>query len=115
MPLPNRIATLTDGITSPSETLAMADLVHCHRCSGQGGEPGSNFGDHGWHPCFTCGEVGYVTPEVLEAFEPAERLAVQEAAREASRPGWAHPGYGSDETSFIDLDQRPDDGEELPF
>ncbi len=39
----------------------------------------------------------------------------REAAREASRPGWAHPEYDWDEPSFIDPDRRPDDGEELPF
>jgi hypothetical protein len=31
----------------------------CSRCGGYGGEPGENFGDRGWHPCFHCGTEGY--------------------------------------------------------
>jgi hypothetical protein len=40
------------------------DMVTCPRCGGQGGEPGSNFGDHGWHPCFFCGSTGVVPASV---------------------------------------------------
>ena len=30
----------------------------CCRCGGEGGEPGANFGDTGWHSCYHCGESG---------------------------------------------------------
>lgn len=32
----------------------------CPKCGGQGGCPGSDFGDYGWHPCFFCGASGLV-------------------------------------------------------
>lgn len=36
------------------------ETVACPRCGGMGGEPGSNFGDHGWHPCYHCDATGKV-------------------------------------------------------
>lgn len=36
----------------------MSDLAVCSRCGGMCGEPGSNFGDYGWHPCYHCGATG---------------------------------------------------------
>lgn len=35
-------------------------MVICPECGGQGGEPGENFGDHGWHPCYHCHGTGLV-------------------------------------------------------
>lgn len=32
----------------------------CPKCGGDGGEPGANFGDHGWHPCYHCCNTGRV-------------------------------------------------------
>ena len=50
------------------------EMVECPRCGGWGGEPGSNFGDHGWHPCFACGETGKVTKEQEELMTQPEPL-----------------------------------------
>lgn len=36
------------------------ERMTCPRCGGDGGEPGENFGDHGWHPCYHCGTSGSV-------------------------------------------------------
>ncbi len=50
----------------------------CPQCGGNGGEPGSNFGDYGWHPCFFCGASG-VVPEGTaqrEAEAAAELAAI---------------------------------------
>lgn len=57
----------------------------CNGCGGNCGCPGSDFGDHGWHPCYKCGEVGYLpagTAKREEEFAHAfpERLPYDDAA-----------------------------------
>ena len=53
--------------------MAPETLVHCPRCGGHGGEPGENFGDTGWYPCYFCGEEGLVTEaEFLADTQPQD-------------------------------------------
>lgn len=53
-------------------------MVECPRCGGYGGEDASNFGDHGWHPCYACGETGFVSEEILKRIEENDaKLAEQ--------------------------------------
>lgn len=47
------------------------ELFPCVECGGAGGEDAGKFGDHGWHPCFACGETG-----VMTAAEIAQREAL---------------------------------------
>ncbi len=49
----------------------------CPRCGGQGGEPGSNFGDYGWHPCFFCGETGEVSEGTTQRMIENEKDAAE--------------------------------------
>lgn len=32
----------------------------CYKCGGNGGQPGGDFGDYGFHSCYRCGESGYL-------------------------------------------------------
>lgn len=62
----------------------------CPECGGMGGEPGSNFGDHGWHPCYLCGESGRVPADYC----PHNNLApVLEGAGEYDRFVWHENGF----------------------
>jgi hypothetical protein len=45
-----------------------AMIVECTSCGGNGGEPGANFGDYGWHPCFRCGGTGYINGTYMNIF-----------------------------------------------
>jgi hypothetical protein len=44
-------------------------MVDCPKCGGYGGSDASEFGDRGWHPCFFCGETGFVSEEAYKAYE----------------------------------------------
>jgi hypothetical protein len=37
-----------------------AGLEICYGCGGDGGCPGADFGDYGWHPCYKCFGTGYL-------------------------------------------------------
>lgn len=41
-------------------------LEYCNACGGNGGCPGSDFGDTGWHPCFRCGTTGLLPAGTAE-------------------------------------------------
>lgn len=53
----------------------------CYKCGGDGGEPGSNFGDYGFHPCFKCGTSGYLPAGTLEREEKAWEAEQEEIAK----------------------------------
>lgn len=63
----------------------------CDRCGGHGGEPGSNFGDHGWHPCFRCGATGRL-PEGTAELEYL--LARRDEMADGGRYYQYEPEYG---------------------
>jgi hypothetical protein len=82
-----------------------------------GGEPGSNFGDYGWHPCFFCGASGLVTVAQMVAYEESE-LACQADEAFGYRPEWdedstSHPDEPFapsspwDEAYSLNLDEIP--------
>jgi len=50
-------------------------LIECPQCGGYGGEPGSNFGDYGWHSCYKCGELGMII--VLESYGTEPELPLE--------------------------------------
>jgi hypothetical protein len=76
----------------------MADMLECPRCGGQGGCPGSDFGDYGWHPCFACGESGVVTSAVAESIAVSDAKLAQDMERERrySEGDWGYDGPDPD-------------------
>jgi hypothetical protein len=80
--------------------------VDCPRCDGMGGEPGENFGDHGWHPCFLCGELGKVRKSV------ADRL--QRDEMETKKELIAKYGPSRPQPKFKPMPQSVDHGN-IPF
>jgi hypothetical protein len=67
-----------------------------------GGEPGENFGDRGWHPCFRCGATGYVEAE-------PEPNGVPTAEDEQWLLSQSHPDAAPPSQSFLESVQRQAD------
>lgn len=97
-------------------------MIECPKCGGDGGVDASVFGDHGWHPCFFCGETGFVTAEAMMAYERQEEEAL-EGFHSGSFPEWED----DDDAGAVDYhnevtsswrDSEPDNrwmDEEFPF
>jgi hypothetical protein len=99
-------------------------MVYCPECGGYGGEPGSNFGDYGWHPCYFCGSMGVITQERLDAYDraQAEMPEPRHEYREGDDLGWEGDGNVYDDPQVYGygeyegpIDPAPLDPDELPF
>jgi hypothetical protein len=103
------IDELTEEDIPEGETEMTKDVI-CPRCGGQGGCPGSDFGDHGWHPCFLCCEEGYITQDQMAIFESNEARLQEEAMYSGYSPEWdGGPGdYWTEEDDIRAQEQLED-------
>lgn len=72
----------------------------CPKCGGQGGCPGSDFGDYGWHPCFFCGASGLV-----EEGTTAREEYTRKATEGLYRPEYRESDYFDDSPSDEEIAQ----------
>lgn len=100
-------------------------MQQCPECGGWGEEPGSNFGDHGWHPCFRCGSSGKITEEEMaqfisevKAWSEGETAGGESAETCSScRDRWeTDETYRKEYNAYLDSFPRGEEQEEpLPF
>ena len=85
----------------------------CYQCGGKCGEPGENFGDHGWHPCYKC----HATGQLPAGTEEMDREA---AEYEAGERYWSCEDYGPEDydcdpaNPFRHYDYEPPLDDSLP-